>query len=166
MIPMLRWLVILVVLSSGSLRDALAQTSADSSRLMREWPWPAGVLVVESVAFGSAALARSETGARVVGSIQGISGLAVVSIAAFTDRETGSPEFLVPYGVGLLSLAYYNFRNAESPRQGRRFWFNAIGLNVAVLAGVLSDRLFGPHSGQSTGALERVGPTFAVSIPF
>jgi hypothetical protein len=106
---------------------------------------------------------RSKTGARVIGSIQGISGLAVLSVAGLNARENGGPEFMVPYGVGLVGLAYYNLRNADSPRSRQRFWINAIGLNVAVFAGVLSSELFG--AGKQGAADVRLSPgRFVVTI--
>jgi hypothetical protein len=163
--PLLRFLVAFALAFFCTQFEAGAQTPDSTRTTEHEWPWPAGVLVVESVAFGSAALACSETGARVIGSIQGISGLAMLSIAGFSDTATGRPEFTVPYGVGLVALAYYNFRRADSPRHRQRFWVNAIGINVAVLAGILSSEAFGTRSQESDGA--RSSPArFVVRIPF
>jgi hypothetical protein len=161
----LRSLLWLALVSSGMRLEASAQAPDSTPDLDGEWPWPAAVFVLEATAFGTAALTRSATGARVIGSIQGMSGLAVLSVAGFSDRETGYPEFMVPYGVGLVGLAYYNFRHADSPRRKQRFWINAIGLNVAVLAGILSSEIFAARKQGSSGM--RPGPTgFVVSIPF
>ena len=165
MILILRFLFVFALVSSSMAFEAGAQTPDSTSTTDSEWPWPAGVLLVESVAFGSAAAARSETGARVVGSIQGISGLAVLSVAAFSDGETGMPEFTVPYGVGLVALAYYNLRHADSPRRQQRFWVNAIGLNVAVLASILSSEAFGERNQGSAGE-QSTTARFVVRVPF
>jgi hypothetical protein len=158
--------VLVVVLAFSSMPfEVSAQTLDSTPTVDDELPWPAGVLLAESMAFGSAALARSEAGARAIGSIQGVSGLALLSVAAVSDRETAEPEFTVPYGVGLVALAYYNFRHAESPRRQQRFWVNAIGLNVAVLAGILSSEVFGEENQGFAGE----GPSaarFLVSLSF
>ena len=153
---------------AGSWREAGAQGSDSTPppRLSRGAALVVGVLLTESIAFGSAELAsRSKTGSLVIGSIQGISGLSVLSVAAFNDRETGWPEFMVPYGVGLVGLAYYNFRNANSPQRKHRFWTNVIGENAAVLTGVLSAELFG--AGKRDSANMRLSPArFGVSLHF
>jgi hypothetical protein len=81
------------------------------------------------------------------------------------DREAGWPEFMVPYGVGLVGLAYYNLRNATSPRRNQRFWVNAIGLNVAVLAGVLSSELFAARD-QGSSSMRAAPAAFVVRIRF
>lgn len=110
-------------------------------------------------------LARSTTGARVIDAIQGLSGVAALSVAASNDRETGWPEFMVPYGVGLVGLAYYNVRNADSPRRQQRFWVNVIGENVAVLAGVLSNELFAARE-QGSSSMRMAPAAFVVRILF
>jgi hypothetical protein len=99
---------------------------------------PLGLVAMEGYAFASAAIARSERGARVVGAVEGVAGLTVLGIAAFSDRQTGRPEFAVPYGVGLLMLSAYNFDQAASPDRDRRFWTNAIGVNAVVVVAATS----------------------------
>ena len=164
MILILRPLLLLALLSSGMRLEATAQAPDSIHRLDPAAAAVVGVVVLEGMAFGSAELARSPTGARVVGAIQGVSGLALLSTAAFNDRETW-PEFMVPYGVGLVGLAYYNFRNADSPRRQQRFWVNVIGENVAVLAGVLSHELFAARE-QGSPSMRTAPATFVVRIPF
>ncbi len=140
--------------------------SPSPSPPLKEGSIPVAIFVVEAVAFGTAALARSETGARVVGTIDGVSGLAVLAIAGFPDRQSGMPEFMVPYGIGLLGLSYYDFAAASSGRRDRRFWTNAIGFNAAVLAGVLSGTLLGRQD-MRRGVSVHVSPSRVfVSIPF
>jgi len=116
----------------------VAQSEQSPSRPVKEGSLLAAVLVTEAVAFGTAAAARSEAGARVVGVIDGVSGATVLAIAASTDGASGWPEFTVPYGIGLLALSYYNFAHASSPRGDRRFWTNAIGVNGTALVSVLT----------------------------
>lgn len=165
MILIFRFFLVLALVSFSMGFEASAQTPDSTPTTDCEWPWPVGVLLVESVAFGSAAVARSETGARAIGTLQGISGLAVLSIAAFSDGDTGRPEFTVPYGVGLAVLAYYNLRHADSPRRQQRFWVNAIGFNVAVLAGVLFSEAFGERNPGSAGERSSAA-RFVVSVSF
>jgi hypothetical protein len=161
----LRSLLLLAVLVFGMRLEAGAQAADSTPRLDPAAAAVVAVVVTEATAFGSAELARSKTGARVIGAIQGLSGLGVLSVAASNDRETGWPEFMVPYGVGLVGLAYYNFRNATSPRRNQRFWVNAIGLNVAVLAGVLSSELFAARE-QGSSSMRAAPAAFVVRISF
>ena len=165
MVLILRSLLLFAMLSSGMRPEASAQATDSTHRLDPAAAAVIGVLVLEGMAFGSAELARSKTGARVTGAIQGLSGLAVLSTAAVNDRETGWPEFMVPYGVGLVGLAYYNLRNADSPRRRQRFWVNVIGLNVAVLAGALSNELFAARE-QGSSSMRTAPAAFVVRIPF
>ena len=161
----LRSFLLLAVLSSGMRNEASAQAVDSTPRLDPAAAAVVAVVVTEATAFGTAELARSTTGARVIGAIQGLSGLGVLSVAASNDREAGWPEFMVPYGVGLVGLAYYNFRNASSPRRNQRFWVNAIGLNVAVLAGVLSSELFAARK-QGSSSMRAAPAAFVVRISF
>ena len=165
MILILRSLPLLALFASGPQLQISAQAADSTPRLDRAAAAVVGVIVLEATAFGSAELAGSKTGARVVGAIQGLSGLAVLSTAAFNDRDTGWPEFMVPYGVGLVGLAYYNFRNADSPRRKQRFWVNVIGENAAVLAGVLSNELFAARK-QGSPSMRTAPASFVVRIRF
>jgi hypothetical protein len=161
----LRSLLLLAVLAFGMRLEAGAQAADSTPRLDPAAAAVIGVAITEVMAFGSAALSRSRGGARVVGAIQGLSGVGALWVAVSNDREHGWPEFMVPYGVGLVGLAYYNFHNAESPRRRQRFWVNVIGENVAVLAGVLSNELFGtPEQGSSS--MRTAPAAFVVRIPF
>jgi hypothetical protein len=45
---------------------------------------------------------------------------------------------MIPYGIGLLGLSYYNLAASGSSRRNERFWTNALGLNVVVVASALS----------------------------
>lgn len=145
--------------------SAIAQTQTQTEPV-REWPLVTGLIVVEAVAFGSAALARSETGARAVGAIQGASAVAALAIATFGDGDTGWPEFMVPYGVGLLGLSYYNFSASGSSRRSERFWTNAIGLNVVLAASALSAVVW-PRSHDMTRVRASVVPAgITVIVPF
>ena len=133
----------------------LAQPEQSPSQPPRQWPLVVGILVVEAVAFGSGSAARSTAGARVVGAIDGVSGLTMLSIAATTERASGRPEFTIPYGLGFLGLSGYNFADATSSRRDRRFWVNVIGVNATVLASALAALALGerPHSSR----LVRIG---------
>ena len=115
-----------------------SQAAQPASPHPEERSLPAAILVLEACAFGTGFAAASETGTRVVGAIEGISGLAVVGVAAVSDRESGQPEFTVPYGVGLLALSYYNFASASSQTRERKLWTNVLGFHATVLASVLS----------------------------
>jgi hypothetical protein len=161
----LRSLLLLAVLAFGMRLEAGAQAADSTPRLDPAAAAVVGVAITEAMAFGSAELARSTTGARVIGAIQGVSGVAALWVAVSNDRETGSPEFMVPYGVALVGLAYYNFRNAESPRRQQRFWVNVIGENVAVLAGVLSHELFAARE-QGSSSMRAAPAAFVVRIRF
>lgn len=86
----------------------------------------------------------------------------VLGVAAFSDRRQGGPEFMVPYGMGLLALSYYNFASASSSNKGARFWTNAVGFNAAVLAGVLSGMIWGNEN--AAGAVSvRASPSGVVA---
>lgn len=161
----LRSLLLVAVLAFGMRLEASAQAADSTPRLDPAAAAVVAIAVTEAMAFGSGALARSKTGARVIGAFQGFSGVAVLWEAASNDRETGWPEFMVPYGVGLVGLAYYNFRNADSPRRQQRFWVNVIGENVAVLAGVLSNELFGAQE-QGSSSMRTAPAAFVVRIRF
>jgi hypothetical protein len=136
----MRYLFALLVLAITT--RPLAGQSDTSITPVQEGSLPVLVLLVEAIAIGSGAAARSETGARVTGAIQGVSGLTVLGIAALTDRRRGAPEFLVPYGLGLVGLSYYNFASASSQNDDARFWTNVLGFNIAVVAGVLGSRVW------------------------
>ena len=161
----LRSYLLLAVLAFGMRLEAGAQAADSTPRLDPAAAAVIGVALTEAMAFGSAELARSTTGARVIGAIQGLSGVAALYVALSNDRETGAPEFMVPYGVGLVGLAYYNFRNADSPRRQQRFWVNVIGENVAVFAGVLSHELFAARE-QGSSSMRTAPALFVVRIRF
>jgi hypothetical protein len=136
----------------------LAQTEKPPSEPVKEGSLLVAILVLEAVAFGTATAARSEDGARVVGVIDGVSGLAVLTIAVSTDSASGWPEFTVPYGIGLLGLSFYNFAHASSSRRDGRFWVNAIGVNVTVLASVLTATVRRENRSTSRAVRMGVGP--------
>ena len=163
MILIMRSLLLLALVSSSIRLEVRAQTpdSTPEPRLA----WPVALFVGETIVFGTAALTKSKTGARVVGAIEGLSGLHVLWAGASGDPETADPEFMIPYGLGLMGLASYNLLNADSPRSKKRFWVNVIGLNVAALAGTITRELAGPHN--SGGAAARMSPAaFRVTIRF
>jgi hypothetical protein len=139
MMSFARWLALLAL--AMAVTDSARGQTDSTSRPVDEGSTPLALLLVEAVAFGSGAAARSETGARVIGGIQGTAGLAMLGIAAFSDRGGGWPEFTVPYGLGLCALSYYNFTSASSARRDDRFWTNVLGFNATVLAGLISSRL-------------------------
>lgn len=148
------------ILAAAVLIGTLAPTVGGAAQVpdsVSEWSLPASVLVVEAVAFGSGALARSETGARAVGGIQALSALTVLSIA-FLDAESAPPKLAIPYGLGLLSLSWYNFSAAASAPRSERFWTNAIGVNVVVLLSGLSAALLQEHDFVTAGVTLRIAP--------
>lgn len=123
----------------------LAQAEPSPAQPAKEGSVIAAVLVLEAMAFGSGAAARTRDGARVVGVIDGVSGVALLAIAASTSRASGRPEFTVPYGLGLLGLSYYNLANASSSQGDRRFWVNVIGVNVTALISLFAASSLGEN---------------------
>jgi hypothetical protein len=146
----LAWLLVGVTPSAaqppneGHVRERLALTVLSA------------IVVTEAFAFGSATAALDRPGARVVGAVDGIGGLAVLAVAVARVGESDRPEFLVPYGVGLLALSFYNFGAAESPDRGERFWINAVGFNAVVVIGLLSS--------MTVGSAERRAPNVSIHL--
>jgi len=145
-----------------------SQTEGATAGPLREGSLPFGILLTEAYAFGSGFAARSETGARVVGALDGLSGVAVLGIAALTERKSGRPEFAVPYGVGLLALSYYNFASASSRSRESRLWTNALGFNAVVLVSVVSAEVLRPnhHHRPSRFRVELAPASVHVNIAF
>ncbi len=143
------------------------QTAGSTAVPPREGSLPVAIFLVEAYAFGSGFAARSETGARVVGALDGLSGVAVLGIAAVTERKSGMPEFTVPYGVGLLALSYYNFASASSHSRESRLWTNALGFNTVVLVSVVSAKVLRPNQHRlSRFRLELAPSSVHVSLAF
>jgi hypothetical protein len=149
---------LLLVLALALVHRPVAAQTDSAAVTVRESSWPILVFVVESTALGFGIAARSELGAQIAGSIQGISGLGLLGVAAFVDDSW--PEFAVPYGLGLVTLSTYNFASAASRESDDRFWANFLGFNgtviVAIASGVLSEKLWrsgsaiSVHAGSST----------------
>ncbi|KPA19287.1 membrane protein [Candidatus Magnetomorum sp. HK-1] len=57
-------------------------------------------------------------------------------------RDSAWPEFTIPYGMGMLWLAYYNFTYAKKQDEETVFYANLIGFNAVVLSSVISVFLF------------------------
>ena len=96
-----------------------------------------------------------------VGAIDGLAGLTTLALAAFSDPDTARPEITLPYGLGLLALSTYNFASSASASGDTRFWTNAIGLNVVVLAGILGGTVWGGDAASRRLAV-RAGPSGVV----
>jgi hypothetical protein len=74
---------------------------------------------------------------------------------------------MVPYGIGLLGLSWYNLSAAGSATRAERLWTNVIGFNAVVLLSGLSAVLLPDHGHGSVRTTLRAGPgVMLVTISF
>lgn len=112
-------------------------------------------LLTEVTAFGIGyAATLGSSGNEVVGAGLGLSSVAVLALAR------GWPEFLIPYGAGLMALAYYDLRRGDADSDARLMWTNALGFNAVVIASVISSLALS-GDGEDGGSASRftVGPS-------
>lgn len=123
------------------------------------------VFVLEVVFLAGSFFTRYKAGAYTVGALEGIYAFTagITALTGVSDFGVMAPSILVG---GLGTLAWYNFKYAETHSNNRKFFTNFIGLNatvgLALLASVTVDHLFAASNGalQLTGSAMGLGLTW------
>jgi hypothetical protein len=91
------------------------------------------ILLTEPLALGAGyASTVDSAGDEAVAVTFAVSGLIATALPLLGDEP---PELLIPYGMGLLGIAYYNVRNGDAHTDSRKSWTNFVATNaVAAVA--------------------------------
>ena len=114
-------LVIPFLITSFELK---AQENSDTKTMVRE------LALFESWALVSGFSSQYPTGARIIGTINGLTGFFVISSSYL---ESTPLSFSIPFSLGLMSLSTYNFVNVSSLQKSNMFWVNYGGYHVTAL---------------------------------